>query len=703
MANQIQRSAPTNPFWAINPFQRPIMDESMKFPWITKADENKIMSIARNQAHSEYEENLIANDLYKEALKSQNSKNFSSNRQDAKQDLYKKSLETKDKKQSNKLRTTERTAEVADMIRNYARSNGYGNTLDSWDDVAVINWFTNENKQVRNEIEDYINWDESSFSFSKRMWFWAGSERSRFDMITEDKGERNDDLLWHFETESYENAKWNKVGTRFKNLWKSAYNLASDLTNMIVNPLDTVRNLGKAAVWWAMNLFGTDEDIKYMKDWKLKDWFESANTVADGMWDFLKNRYGGVDQIANTLYQDPVWLISDIASVVTGWAGLTKWVATATAKTAAKAWAKSVARNAGKVANIADDVMKAGIKYDPATHIMNAELKATWKAIKWTYQWAKATATAVAHPFDTIKWAYKTVAEWLNNISDRWAEKITKTATAQDKLYKAQEPRMNSLTRNKDLEKKRVNSDRANQLIVENGYKPTDTSSRLLAHEATMRKLWSEVENRINGWEAVQVDQSRLASVLYDYINEQKRLWSSFNEADIAALERELKTLEGNSVDLPTLEKKKQLYNSIINNWGEQKVSDVFANWIKKLTHEIWVIEDSILAEIPWEFQKLKNDFWALADTYEDVFKADMKNQRKKWLWLTETYSRIEWAGDMINGALSIFNGWAKDVIKWASKVLIWKSLAKAKDVDFLVKQWFEELVNWYKKSWKSK
>ena len=97
------------------------------------------MSIARSKAHSEYEENLIANDLYKEALKSQNSKNFSSNRQDAKQDLYKKSLETKDKKQSNKLRTTERTAEVADMIRNYARSNGYGNTLDSWDDVAVIN------------------------------------------------------------------------------------------------------------------------------------------------------------------------------------------------------------------------------------------------------------------------------------------------------------------------------------------------------------------------------------------------------------------------------------------------------------------------------------------------------------------------------------------------------------------------------------
>ena len=57
---------------------------------------------------------------------------------------------------------------------------------------------------------------------------------------------------------------------------------------------------------------------------------------------------------------------------------------------------------------------------------------------------------------------------------------------------------MNILTRSKDLEKRRLNSDRANQLIVENGYKPTDTSSRLTAHEATMKKKWAEIENKVN-------------------------------------------------------------------------------------------------------------------------------------------------------------------------------------------------------------
>ncbi|MBO7716780.1 MAG: hypothetical protein J6S85_24650 [Methanobrevibacter sp.] len=66
---------------------------------------------------------MIVNDLYKKALKNQNSINFSNNRQDAKQELYKQSLDTKDKNQSNQLKSTERTAEVADMIRDYARNN----------------------------------------------------------------------------------------------------------------------------------------------------------------------------------------------------------------------------------------------------------------------------------------------------------------------------------------------------------------------------------------------------------------------------------------------------------------------------------------------------------------------------------------------------------------------------------------------------
>lgn len=661
-----------------------VENESSTFPWITKEAEAKILATAEARGSSQYEKNLIAQDLYKEALNEQNSINFANSRQSAKQDLYKKSTEVKDKSSSNWLRTTERSAEVADMIRNYISNNGMDSmaNLEKTKDQDIIERFVKKNPDYRKEIEEYINGDEWSFNFNLRMWFGAGETRSRFSTLTNnDWGERNDDILGHFGTESYYEA-WestgSKIGTWFKNLWKSTRNLASDLVSMVANPIDTINNIWKMAVWGVMNLFNLDKNLD--EDSR----FAQANQVADGVWDYLKDRYGGLDQIKNTLYQDPAGLISDIAGIVAGWSGLVKWWLTAVAKGSAKAGLKWVARTTERVANTAWRVSKVATALDPAVVMMN---------------WAGKTAKMASKvPGAVVDWV-KSTANKISEIPEWGAKLITKTTTAQDKLFKAQEPRMNILTRSKDLEKRRLNSDRANQLIVENGYKPTDTSSRLTAHEATMKKKWKEIENKINGGEEVRVSQNQLAQTLHEYISEQKKLWSSFNKADIEALQKEMKALEWKTVDLPTLEKKKQLYNSIINNWWEQKVSDVFANWIKKLTHEIGEIEDAILAEIPGEFQKLKNDFWALADTYEDVFKADLKNQRKKWVWLTESYSRIEGIGDMLDGALSIFNGGWKNIIKWAGKLIMWKSLQKAKDLDFLVKEWFENLANEYKNS----
>lgn len=297
----------------------------------------------------------------------------------------------------------------------------------------------------------------------------------------------------------------------------------------------------------------------------------------------------------------------------------------------------------------------------------------------------------------------KTEKPWvIDRITDWWAEKITNTVSAQDKLYKAQEPRMNTLSKKKDLEKRREHSDRANQLIVQNGYIPTNTSERLEAHETTMKNIWKQVEDKINWWQEIMVDLSQIADVLDEYIQSQRDTKSTLTEWDLAKLEKESQALRGQQVSLPVAERLKQLYNAVINNRWEEKASDTMANWLQKATHEIWVIEDNLLSEIPWEFQWLKNDFGALKDTYEDVFKADMKNQRKKWSWLTETYSRIEWIWDIANWLLGVAT-WKWDLAsiwKWAAKFLVWKSLAKASDVDFLIEQWFKELAKQYGNNW---
>lgn len=284
----------------------------------------------------------------------------------------------------------------------------------------------------------------------------------------------------------------------------------------------------------------------------------------------------------------------------------------------------------------------------------------------------------------------------IDRITDWGAQKITGTVSAQDKLYKAQEPRMNVLSNKKNLERRRANSDRANVLIVENGYTPTNTAERLEAHQSTLNKLWSQIKEQVNKWKWVTVDQTPIIEALRNYIEEKKALNIAWVESDIAALEKELASMERaqaeGKTDLPILENKKQVFNDIID-WKGQEASEVYKWGIKLITQEIWKIEDSILSELPWEFAQQKRDVGALLDTYEDVFKADMKNQRSKWLWLAETYSRIEWIWDIIEWATGIFKwDWGK-VLKWAGKVLLWKSLAKAKDVDFLIEQWFKELA----------
>lgn len=283
----------------------------------------------------------------------------------------------------------------------------------------------------------------------------------------------------------------------------------------------------------------------------------------------------------------------------------------------------------------------------------------------------------------------------VERITDRWAEKITSTASAQDKLYKAQEPRMNVLSNKKNLEKRRANSDRANELIVENGYTPTNTSERLDAHQNTLNKLWGQVKDQVNQWKWIVVDQTPIVDALSKYIAEKKALNIAWIESDLNALEKELdsmkKSQKAGKTDLPILENKKQVFNDIVD-WKGQEASEVYKWGIKLITSEIWKIEDAMISNIPWEFSNLKKDVGALLDSYEDVFKADMKNQRSKWLWLAETYSRIEWVWDIIEWLVGIFSwDWGK-VIKWAWKILLWKSLAKAKDVDFLIKNGFEEL-----------
>lgn len=686
-------------------------NESVKFPWLTKEQEAEITKKANQANVTESQKNYILNDMYQQQLRRNQIDKFAEEREWMKRQLLRKAVESKDVKTSNNAKETEKKWDVADMIRKYVSATQEIdlNKLNKVSDDQIIADFTADNPDVAYAIDDFTKSQMSSQYFSEMMgfsqfeeqqdeWFfknllnsitygvetWAKWLKWLIDKWLDTVEWNSNESSYSMENltafDNYIQHKYWVSGSQLresdKEVWQQERNLVNDNPEILKQYMTT-----------------TSEDVLNFAEWYTDALFTATNPyMALGMktiWAAEQEMWGGV----------LTWLAEKM-----GWVGELineiPWLSNYRDTLSPE----DQQRFDAFVGNVAVWLIlwtknKKNIVKDPKTFLMenlqpNQITKNFVQSVTWMpdkFFWATDSLAGGA------KWLMSKTWKWLDNLSERWAKKITWTVSSQDKLYKAQEPRMNVLSEKKNLEKRRANSDRANELILENGYKPTNTSERLDAHQKTLNKLWGEVMDKVNKKEWVVVDQTPMIEALSNYIKEKKKLGVAGIESDIKALEAELKALKKMqaewNTDIPILENKKQIYNDLIDRkW--QEASEVYKGWIKLLTNEIWKIEDAIISEIPWEFSSLKRDVWALLDSYEDVFKADMKNQRKKWLWLTETYSRIEWIGDTLWGIVKLFWWDASGLVKWLWKLALGKSLAKASDVDFLIKQWFEDLAN---------
>lgn len=95
------------------------------------------------------------------------------------------------------------------------------------------------------------------------------------------------------------------VGGFIGNVGKSAVSNVGAITSAITHPVETVKNIGKTSIG-ALQLLQPGE----------QGWEDSARNVGS----FYKDRYGSLDKIGNTLYNDPVGVALD-ASTVLGGAG----------------------------------------------------------------------------------------------------------------------------------------------------------------------------------------------------------------------------------------------------------------------------------------------------------------------------------------------------------------------------------------------
>ena len=99
------------------------------------------------------------------------------------------------------------------------------------------------------------------------------------------------------------------VGGFAGNVLKSGADLVKNTAEAIIHPVQTAKSLGSVA------LGGVE---------KLIPGQQSHEGAFNGLIDFYKQRYGGIENIKNTLYNDPIGVAADIATVAGGVQGVAK-------------------------------------------------------------------------------------------------------------------------------------------------------------------------------------------------------------------------------------------------------------------------------------------------------------------------------------------------------------------------------------------
>jgi hypothetical protein len=106
---------------------------------------------------------------------------------------------------------------------------------------------------------------------------------------------------------------WSEIpGQALENAGTSAVNLAKNVVQPILHPIDTAKafyDIGKGLVSKTAGALGAQQDPAEK---------EKNEAAANAVGEFLRERYGSVDAFKKTLAEDPVGAIADVSMVLTG-------------------------------------------------------------------------------------------------------------------------------------------------------------------------------------------------------------------------------------------------------------------------------------------------------------------------------------------------------------------------------------------------
>ena len=121
-----------------------------------------------------------------------------------------------------------------------------------------------------------------------------------------------------------------------KNIPSSAGRFLGGLANIVAHPIQTIKTLGGVAAGTVEKLIpGQQAEEKYI----------------DGLVDIYKERYGGVDKALNTLEQDPIGVLADLSTILTGGGAIASKIGTVS--------------KLGKVAKAGEVIAQVGNKINP--------------------------------------------------------------------------------------------------------------------------------------------------------------------------------------------------------------------------------------------------------------------------------------------------------------------------------------------------
>ena len=155
--------------WGVQKPQTDKEAQSKTFPWLPLYMERKINDYAFQNSYNETQRSLLANDLYKEALKQKAERDMNQTRQEVIRESYARSEQNAGSPESNQNKSNAKALEVVEMIRGYAKENGA--ELGGMNDMQVLQDFVRNNPETQDAINNYLAGDQSATDFAETMGF----------------------------------------------------------------------------------------------------------------------------------------------------------------------------------------------------------------------------------------------------------------------------------------------------------------------------------------------------------------------------------------------------------------------------------------------------------------------------------------------------------------------------------------------------